>query len=126
MEGLKTECVCIFDNMWILLNSTKISFCLVISCSVGADNVGVKRYFMSCFTACVRPKLDPISFDITSHKLISIHAPPTHPFRTHLTFAQSFDRISQPIVIVDRTSHPIISVDNTPFPLVSETSHNGF
>ena len=45
-----------------------------------------------------------------------------HPFRTHLTSSQSFDRTSHPIIIVDRTSHPIVSVDNTPFPLVSEAA----
>ena len=56
--------------------------------------------------------LDIISFDITSHPLISIHAPPMHPFRMHLTSAQSFDRIS----------HPIIIVDNTQFPLVCEAA----
>ena len=104
MEGFK-QCVwTYFFNMWIFLKSVNLSVDVVISCSVRADTVGVKRCFVSCFTACVRPKLDVVGVDITSHPV------------------SSFDRTSQPILSVDRTSHPILSVDDTPLPLVSDAA----
>ena len=85
-------------------NAINISFDLVISCSVTADTVAVHDMLMPYSTACVRSKLDTISFEHTSHPL------------------SSFDRISHQIIIIDRTSHPILSVNNTSLPFVSDAA----
>ena len=102
-----------------------ISFGLVISCSVGADTVGVDDFFMSCFTACVRPKLDIVSFDITSHP-------------------HQYPRTSNLPIRLEHTSHPAVSTaphirfrwsltlpnlffsEDVKVPSGTETSHNGF
>ena len=76
---------------------------------------------MSCFTACVRPKLDIISVDIISHRSsVSTHLQSSHPFRTHLT-STSFDRTSHPIMLPNLFFSEDIKV-----PSGTETSHNGF
>ena len=128
-----------------LLNSINVSLDLVISCSVRADILGVKLYFMSCLTACVRPKLDIISVDITAHPPISIHSPQisssvsnTPHLRSavstvsHIRLSVSTEphiRVSMSITHHFRSSLKLsysLLKEDAKVPSSTETSHNGF
>ena len=142
MEGLKQNVCVSLTTCGMLLNSINISFGLVISCSVGADTVGVNDIYVVFY--CMRTTQAPhYRFDITSHKPLNIHAlqcirfeRTSHPLRvstlSHIRLSLSTAphiRLSVSITHHFRWSLKLPNLFFTKditVPSGTETSHNGF